>query len=344
MRNYKYFLSLVPGAVVVFGNLQGGWWGMSNLIFSLGVLALIEWFFPEDKSNDHESTRFIPDSILVLNVLMQTCALTSLFLAIHEHKFSSGQLLLACISNGINTGTSAVVVAHEMIHRKERHWQIMGKYLLFTAGNIYFYVEHLRVHHRHVGTDADPASARLNESLYGFFRRTTAEQISGSWKMELERIHKEKQSLSHHYGFVSLLSLILLLILVAYILGVVGVIAFLIQALIANFLLEYTNYIEHYGLTRNPGERVTEIHSWQSDKVISRFFLTDLSRHSDHHYYASKPYHVLDSYEKSPVLPGGYASAIYLALIPPLWFKVMNHRISRERANERARNGESASG
>ena len=121
----------------------------------------------------------------------------------------------------------------------------------------------------------------------------------------------------------------MVLVLTTALLGVAAAAAFVMQAVVANFLLEYTNYIEHYGLTRNSGERVTEIHSWQSDKVISRFFLVDLSRHSDHHYYASKPYHVLMSYEKSPVLPGGYVSAFYLALIPSLWFKVMNRRIEK---------------
>ena len=130
--------------------------------------------------------------------------------------------------------------------------------------------------------------------------------------------------------------LILLVIFLWYSIGPIAVIAFAGQSLVANFLLEYTNYIEHYGLSRNENERVTEIHSWQSDKAISRFILIDLSRHSDHHYYASKPYHQLISYEGSPVLPGGYASAIYLALIPPLWFKVMNPRIMAFRENIQA--------
>jgi len=331
MRNYKYFLSLIPGACVIMGNLAGGWWGISNIIFSLIILGLIEWFFPEDKSNESDAAALIPDGILVLHVFMQLAVLSTFFLAIYEHKFTTWQLVGACFSNGIHTGASSIVVAHEMIHRKEWFWQVMGKFLLFTAGNIYFYVEHLHVHHKHVGTAVDPATARLNESLYAFYRRTTKEQIFGSWKMEWERIKNENQSFLHHYGLTSVLLLMLLLLIVGYFIGPVAPAAFILQVIVANFLLEYTNYIEHYGLTRNAGERVTEIHSWQSDKVISRFFLVDLSRHSDHHYYASKPYHVLMSYEKSPVLPGGYVSAFYLALIPPLWFRIMNPRIAGNR-------------
>lgn len=329
MRNYKYFWSLTPGAAVIFGNVAGGWWGMTNLVFSLGVLAFIEWFFPEDKSNETQDSSFIPDIILVLHVLVQGIALSSLFYAIHESKFSNAQLLLAGLSTGIHSGSSSIVIAHELIHRKAWWWQWMGKFLLFTAGNTYFYVEHLRVHHKYVGLQNDPATARYNESLYAFYIRTSFQQLKGAWKIETERLKKEGRSPWHPRNYVlsSWLLIFILVFILGYTMGVKAIVAFIIQALIANFLLEYTNYIEHYGLSRKENERVTEIHSWQSDKSISRFILIDLSRHSDHHYYASKPYHQLITYERSPVLPGGYASAIYLALIPPLWFSIMNARI-----------------
>ncbi|MFM7901012.1 MAG: fatty acid desaturase, partial [Bacteroidota bacterium] len=126
---------------------------------------------------------------------------------------------------------------------------------------------------------------------------------------------------------IFLLSVFLLAIF--YWLGWLGVAVYMLQVFFANFLLEYTNYIEHYGLTRKPNERVTEHHSWQTDKVLSRFFLIDLSRHADHHYYASKPYHTLITYEKGPSLPFGYVSMIYVALIPPLFFKVIHASLSK---------------
>jgi alkane 1-monooxygenase len=336
MRNYKYFWSLTPAAAVLVGNFMGGWWGMTNFVFSLGFLAFIEWFFPEDKNNSNNDASFIPDLILVLHVCMQFFTLASLFYAINENKFYGWQLVLACISTGIHSGTSSIVIAHELIHRKERHWQWMGKFLLFTAGNVYFFVQHLRVHHKHVGTRMDPATARYDESLYAFFIRTTFLQVTGAWHVEADRLRKEGSTAFHYRNYVvaSVLLLAVFCLVLEYAFGFAAVAAFAGQALVANFLLEYTNYIEHYGLSRNENERVTEVHSWQSDKAISRFFLIDLSRHSDHHYYASKPYHTLMSYERSPVLPGGYASAIYLALLPPLWFHVVNPRVEAFRKKE----------
>ncbi len=328
-RNPKYFLSLLPGIAVIYGNIIGGWWGLSNLVFSLGILALVEWFTPEDKSNENTSESLIPDLVLILHVCIQILALSTFFYSIHQNKFSFWQLHWAAVSVGIHSGSSSIVIAHEMIHRKNKIWRWLGKFLLFTAGNVYFFVEHLRVHHKWVGTEKDPASAYYNESLYRFYLRTTYGQFTNALSMESERLKSENRFTYgvRNYVIQNLLLLTTLLFALFHFIGITAFIAFIFQAIVANFLLEYTNYIEHYGLRRNENERVNEKHSWQSDKVISRFFLIDLSRHSDHHYYASKPFHQLNSLPGSPVLPTGYVTSIYLALIPPLWYKVVNKRI-----------------
>ncbi|MBK6445416.1 MAG: alkane 1-monooxygenase [Bacteroidetes bacterium] len=329
-RNYKYFWSLLPGVLTIMGNLLGGWWVLSNLIFSIGFLALVEWFMPEDKSQEHSASPFIPDLILVLHALLQVLSLTALFYSLHAGRIVGWQIFWVAVSTGVHSGSSSLIIAHEMIHRKKKHWQMLGKMLLFSVSNVYFYVDHLRVHHKWVGTERDPATAKYGESLYAFFLRSTFGQIASAWNVEVNRLKSEK---SNPYGFRNYVLTNTLLLLMFYIslvvlLGKIALLVFLLQSLVANFLLEYTNYIEHYGLTRNEKERVNETHSWQTDKVISRFILIDLSRHSDHHFYASKAYHTLQHYEQSPVLPGGYASAIYMALIPPVWFHVIHKRLT----------------
>ena len=324
LRNLSYLWSLLPGIVTVYGNLYGGYWAFANLIFTLGFLSIIEWFMPENKSNSYSENVIVPDLILILHVAFQILCLSSLFYSVHLGQLNGIALIGATLSTGIHSGSSAIVVAHELIHRKSRTFRFMGKFLLFTVGNIYFYIEHLRVHHKWVGTDKDPATAKRNESLYAFFVRSMFGQITNAWRLEKERLTIENKSPLGNTVLKNSLLLITLLSGLYLGFGFMGVAVYLLHILIANFLLEYTNYIEHYGLSRKENERVKEDLSWQTDKVISRFFLIDLSRHSDHHYYASKPFHTLKSYEQSPKLPGGYASAIYLALIPPLWFKVVN--------------------
>jgi alkane 1-monooxygenase len=96
--------------------------------------------------------------------------------------------------------------------------------------------------------------------------------------------------------------------------------------------LEIINYIEHYGLLRKEVksgvyEKVQPWHSWNSDHVFGRVFLFELTRHSDHHYKASRKYQVLRHFEESPQLPSGYPAMMLLSLIPSMWFRVMNPRV-----------------
>lgn len=119
-----------------------------------------------------------------------------------------------------------------------------------------------------------------------------------------------------------------------YYYGLIVLIAFVLAAAVGILLLETVNYIEHYALLRKINdkgryERVRHIHSWNSDHQIGRLMLFNLSRHSDHHYKASKKYQVLDSLEDSPQMPTGYPGMMVLALIPPLWFGLMNPHLDR---------------
>ncbi len=322
-RNIKYLWSLSPGIITLVGNSLGGWWVLSNFIFSLVILAALEFFLPEDKSNKHEKNGILPDLILYAHFLMQFLVLSALFLSIYHDRITGWQLAFAALSTGVHSGSSSIIVAHELIHRKAAVWQIAGKILLLSAGNIYFYIEHLRVHHKWVGTPKDAATARYGESVYSFFIRSVSGQIRSAWGLERERLRQKGYFPldPRNYVFLSIVLIGLILVSLYLFIGAHAALVMAGQFLVANFLLEYTNYIEHYGLERKGEERVNVELSWQSDKVLSRFLLIDLSRHSDHHFFASKPYHILDSHPESPVLPAGYASCIYLAMLPSLWYR-----------------------
>ena len=111
---------------------------------------------------------------------------------------------------------------------------------------------------------------------------------------------------------------------------------FILAAFIGAILLETVNYIEHYGLQREKGttatfERVQPHHSWNSNHIIGRLMLFELSRHSDHHYMASRKYQVLRNMDEAPQMPTGYPGMIILSLFPPLWFKIMHQQMRKYR-------------
>src|SRR5690606_27520095 len=111
------------------------------------------------------------------------------------------------------------------------------------------------------------------------------------------------------------------------------VIPFLVvQAVFGFSLLEVVNYLEHYGLLRQRNaegryERCTPEHSWNSNHIASNVLLYQLERHSDHHAHPTRRFQTLRHFEESPQLPSGYGLMLGLAYVPPLWRRVMDHRV-----------------
>ena len=127
---------------------------------------------------------------------------------------------------------------------------------------------------------------------------------------------------------------IALLVSIYYFFGQFVFLSFIASAVVGIVLLETVNYIEHYGLLREKNkfgryERVKRTHSWNSDHVLGRTILFNLSRHSDHHFSGSKKYQVLKSHANSPQMPTGYPGMMLMALAQPIWFRIMNERLKK---------------
>jgi len=185
-----------------------------------------------------------------------------------------------------------------------------------------------------VATLEDPATARKNETVYLFFFRSIFGQYYGAWQLEKERLRRENKffwSWNNEMIRFTVYQLTYLLVIGLYF-GVVLIPFAIAIALVGVLLLEMINYIEHYGLQRKilvsgRPERVLPKHSWNSDHEMGRILLFELTRHSDHHYKSTRKYQILRHMEDSLQLPLGYPGSMLMALIPPLWFAIINKRI-----------------
>ena len=241
------------------------------------------------------------------------------------------------ISQGVIGGVMAINIAHELIHKGGRVEPLAGGLLLASVCYGTFKVEHLRGHHVHVSTPADASSARLGQNVYGFVMQSVPRNFANAWRMEAERLARRGLRWWHWRNELCWWSALSLLIcgMFGLWLGAAGVGYFLAQSLGAFVSLEIINYIEHYGLERReiaPGrfERTTHLHSWNSNYLLTNLMLFQLQRHSDHHENARRRYQALRHYDASPQLPGGYAAMFALALLPPLWFAVVNPRVPKQ--------------
>lgn len=238
------------------------------------------------------------------------------------------------LSQGVVSGVLAINVAHELIHKSSKLEPLVGGLLLCSVNYAGFKVEHVRGHHLHVSTPADASSARFDETVYPFVVRALFKNTRNAWRLEAERLRKLGLSAWHWRNELIGWSLVTLAfaLIVGIAWGPLGTAFFLAQGLTAATTLEIINYIEHYGLERrrlDTGryERTTHLHSWNSNYLLTNLMLFQLQRHSDHHETARRRYQALRHYEASPQLPGGYASMFLLALLPPLWKRLINPRV-----------------
>jgi alkane 1-monooxygenase len=228
----------------------------------------------------------------------------------------------------------AINTAHELGHKRDSLERWLSKVALAQSGYGHFFIEHNRGHHVRVATPEDPASARLGESFYAFLPRTVIGSLGSAWKLErirLQRVGTSPWSFRNDILGAWAMTVVLFGALVA-VFGVVVLPYLLIQAVIGFSLLEVVNYLEHYGLLRQKRadgryERTQPEHSWNSNNTASNVLLYHLQRHSDHHANPIRRYQALRHVDEAPQLPTGYAGMILLAVIPPVWRRVMDHRV-----------------
>ena len=228
--------------------------------------------------------------------------------------------------SGLFIGTMGTVSGHELVHRKKDKFDLfMGNWLLAMSWDCAFAVEHVYGHHKNVGLDIDPATAKRGENIFAFIIRAIVKEQKDAWLIELDQLKRRDMSvlsLNNRMIFGYLRSIIITAIsfLVG---GIGGMLIFLLCAFVAKSLLEVINYSEHYGLVRVPGEIVQPRHSWNSNSTMSSIYLYNVTRHSSHHEKANLKYWELRSYEGAPMMPQGYLTMLYLAIFAPYFFHRM---------------------
>lgn len=230
------------------------------------------------------------------------------------------QALGLTLSIGLIAGAQGITFAHELGHKRSRLERMLSRVLLVSVCYGHFTVEHNRGHHVRVATPEDPASARYGEGFWRFLPRTLWGSLAHAWTLARAEVAW------------SVAASLLVAAALGAAFGPLAVAFFFGQSLMAVVLLEAVNYVEHYGLERRRladgrYERMDERHAWDAYEWLSNCFLVHLQRHADHHLEPSRPYAALQPRERSPKLPTGYAGMLPIALLPPLWFRIMNPRV-----------------
>lgn len=342
MKDLKYLLAyLVPGVIFLSLYLRGSWVFLAIAVL-FGLVPLLEQIlrgteqnFPPEVEEKFKNRRLF-DLLLYLNLPIQYGLLGYFLFIIKTTSLTPWEMAGMILSMGMACGTLGINVAHELGHRAKKSEQRMAQALLLTSLYMHFFIEHNRGHHKYVATPLDPATARKGETLYAFWVRSIRDGYLSAWKLEkqrLQKIGKPVRSFANQMIGFQVIQLVFIL-LIGMVFGLTAMFAFLGAAMIGMIELETVNYLEHYGLVRKEVsagvyERVLPRHSWNTNRTLGRILLYELTRHSDHHYLASRKYQVLRHFEESPQLPQGYPGMMILALFPPVWFWVMHRQLAK---------------
>lgn len=350
LKKLAFFTAFIIPTLVIVGYYTDGYWNYLAIFFSFILMPMLDQRIGIDTSNvPSENVKVVSEEFYYRFVTYIWTYFQLTFLVWGAYAVTSGRLSTPLewtgfvVSFSLVTGGIGITVAHELGHKKSSLERAYGKALLMTVCYMHFYIEHNRGHHVLVATPEDPATARKNENFYKFWVRSVFKGYAHAWKLERESLKKKNYKvLSVHnemirFALFPLLfcaGLTLLVSLSHNRLTWEVPLFFFTQSFLAFTLLELVNYVEHYGIMRkelSPGrfERVNPLHSWNASQILSNFFLFQLQRHSDHHAFAHKRYQVLNHYDESPQLPFGYPTMIILAMLPPVWFRLMNHRFEQ---------------
>ncbi len=345
MRKLKYLSAFILTSTAYISFISHGILTYLPLFFVFVIIPLIELFLkPNSKNLSEEEIHIVKNDPFFNWVLYAIVPLqigfVIFFLIVIQEDLLTFDLIGRISSLGVLCGLLGINVGHELGHRSNRFEHFLGEILLLTSLETHFLPYHNSGHHYNVATPNDPATARKNEWLFIFWFRSQFGSYLQAWKIETRRLKKN----GHNFLSISNKMLIytcaqiIVLTTIYKIFDLETMLAFMSASLVGILLLETVNYIEHYGLRRKLKEngnyeKVMPQHSWNSDHILGRTILFELSRHSDHHYKASKQYQLLDSTANSPQMLTGYPGMMLLALIPPLWFKIMNKQLESLTAN-----------
>lgn len=325
--------TLTPALLLALGAVWGGIWLVAAVLYLTAMTSLLDRLVKRETPSDQAAT----DNALSVAIALTHLVLMPLMVwaLVGDHLSLIGKLALF-FAAGLWFGQVSNANAHELIHRSTRGLHRLGMWVYITLLFGHHTSAHVLVHHRHVATRADPNTSRKGESLYRYIIRAWVGSFRQGYEAEAARLHRINRP-AWRNPYVIYVGGAVLCLAAAYLLGGGrGLLAYTALAAYAQSQLLMSDYVQHYGLTRSiddsgKPEPVSARHSWNSPHWFSSALMLNATRHSDHHAHPSRHYPELTLPDAAPMLPRPLPLMASIALIPPLWRKIMDPRVDRWR-------------
>jgi hypothetical protein len=365
--NLRYLLAPLVMLMSVLGVAVGGPWLWTGYVW-LGLLivadALATKQLPVGARDGAGADLGIPAlQYTVMYGMLVLSALLQLVLAARIYQYTGGAwattfldpvmgapltlndlidctLADATVILGALAGITALY-GHELAHQKGYRF-VLGRWMMALIGVAHYCYAHVYNHHLDLGCEADPITPPRGRSLYTHFLLAYFGESRFVYRMEQERLAREGVPfLSWRNRWLRGYAMTFPSILVFwYAGGWLGLACLSVVWTLANFFHQGINYLQHYGLIREPGNPIEYRHSWDNSTPVTACFFIEVGRQADHHERGETPFWDLNEVG-APNTGIGYFSEFVLAMIPPLWRAFMDKQLARW-DRERASPGEKA--
>ena len=325
--------TLLPAALIAVGATRGGLWIIAAILLLTLVSSLLDRLLPEDRQSDADATGTALSALLAVAHL----ALVPLVVwALAGDGISRLEKLGLFLAAGLYFGQVSNANAHELIHRPQRALHRLGMWVYISLLFGHHTSAHVLVHHRHVATPKDPNTSRRGEGFYRYVIRAWAGSFTEGYRAEKNRLARIGRAAWRNPYWVYLGGAAGFILLAFVLGGAKGTVLYLALAIHAQMQLLLSDYVQHYGLTRKlrpdgKPEPVAARHSWNSPHWYSSAMMLNATRHSDHHARPARAYPALELPEDAPMLPRPLPLMASIALVPPLWRRIMNPLADRWR-------------
>ncbi len=324
--------TLLPLPLITLGAWLGGGWAVAAISYMTLFTAALDELVRKITPPVPEAEFPVANGLSVVLALSHLVLLALVIAGLVVADAPLWSKVVLWFAAGLYFGQVSNSNAHELIHRTDRGLRRLGIAVYVSLLFGHHASAHVLVHHPKVATKEDPNSARAGESFYRFAGRAWRGSFRKGWIAERDRLARVGRPRWRHPYLGYLLGETVLVGTVLLVLGWSGLAWYLMLVALAQVQLLLSDYVQHYGLTRRTDESgkiepVRAEHSWNSPHWFSSALMLNAPRHSDHHAHPMTAYPGLDL-PPAPMLPRSLPVMACVALVPPLWRRVMDPRVA----------------
>lgn len=327
-------ITLPPMFLLLLAGTSWGGFAWVALLWLTLVTAIADRLLePPTATPDDEETIPWSDTLSVGLACGHLLILLSTASALTSGALTFGQSVALFFATASFFGQVSHPNAHELIHRAALPLRAIGAAVYTSVGFGHHVSAHRLVHHRHVGTDADPNTPLPGEGFWTYLPRAWRGSFEAGAECEVERLERKGRGPNHITNpyWVWLGGALATLVIVTLMAGIGGALVLVGLALLTGAQILMSDYVQHYGLQRlilpnGRFEPVAAHHSWNAPKGFSSYLMMNAPAHSEHHMHPDRPYERLDTEAKVPTLPLSMPVMAMIAMVPSIWSRMMDRR------------------